>query len=259
MSDDHSRRISTGATPRPGALPREPRAALVVPIRFRYESILDFVESQSVNISRSGMFLATTEALPIGTVIDFEFGLVDGFVLLRGKGEVARASAAPRGLGVRFQNLDDASRALIDRIVDVNAREGRKPTVAPELIEAANTPAAPATAPSPLRGATAVIPGGVVLLDKDLTVQLSPVTVGYFVYNPLLNIKLGGFVVPVDAEVQLGTILSVCITDVAGGIMFQGKGKVVAKHENRLGVRLSDADKATLGKLQAEAARLTPK
>jgi len=41
-------------------------------------------------------------------------------------------------------------------------------------------------------------------------------------------------------------------------MLFSGKGKVVAKHEMRLGIRLTDADKATLNRLQAEIAKLSP-
>jgi hypothetical protein len=40
--------------------------------------------------------------------------------------------------------------------------------------------------------------------------------------------------------------------------LFTGKGKVVAKQEHRLGVRLSDVDKVVLARLQAEVARLSP-
>src|SRR5262245_29507422 len=98
---------------------RDPRAAVVAPVRYRYQSFMDFVETQSINVSRSGMFIGTEQAVPVGTVIDFEFALADGYPLLRGKAEVVRLSAAPVGIGVRFQELDEASRKLIDRIVQI--------------------------------------------------------------------------------------------------------------------------------------------
>ena len=67
--------------PFPGGT-RDPRAGVIAPVRFRYASIIDFVETQSVNISRSGMFIATSEPIAVGSVIEFEFSLADGFALL---------------------------------------------------------------------------------------------------------------------------------------------------------------------------------
>ena len=57
---------------------RDPRVAVSVPVKIRYESILDFHETQSVNISRSGMFLSCADPRPVGTIIDFELALADG-------------------------------------------------------------------------------------------------------------------------------------------------------------------------------------
>src|SRR4051812_23254554 len=135
MADDRSRKL-TGAVPAVGPpsssnhVARDPRAAVTVPVRYRYQSFIDFVETQSMNVSRSGMFIASRTSVPIGTAIDFEFSLADGFPLLRGTAEVTRISANPAGVGVRFNLLDEPSRKLIDRIVEINAEEGKRPTVA---------------------------------------------------------------------------------------------------------------------------------
>jgi uncharacterized protein (TIGR02266 family) len=235
-----------------GPTVRDPRAAVVVPIRYRYESIIDFIESQSVNVSRSGMFVTTGEPLPLGTMLDFEFTLSDGFTLLKGKAEVVRVShTPPAGLGLKFHQLDPQSQKLIERIVEVNTSEGKKPTVSMDFAPAE------ASALRNLVGATPVS-GGLVWKEKEVSVQLNPVTVSYFVYNPLLNIRLGGFVVPCERDVPLGSVFDVVITSMAGVTLIAGKGKVVAKHEKRLGIRLSDVDKAVLAKLQAEVAKLVP-
>jgi uncharacterized protein (TIGR02266 family) len=235
-----------------GTAPRDPRAPVIVPIRYRYESIIDFVETQSANVSRSGMFVTTNESLPLGTVLDFEFALSDGFCLLKGKAEVVRVShTPPRGLGLRFQQLDAPSQKLIDRIVEVNAQEGKKPTVSMDF--APNDGGGTRAGPAPSTGV-----GGVVWREGEVSIQLNPTTASYFVYNPLLNIRLGGFVVPSDREVPLGTVFSVTIASAAGPTLFAGKGKVVAKHEKRLGIRLSDVDKAVLARLQAEVTKLAP-
>jgi hypothetical protein len=280
MSDDRRKNPPTGqfprvpeATPRPVApsgsaairttqpavasgarklTPRDPRATVVVPVRYRYESIIDFHETQSANISKTGMFVVTGEVVPQYTIVEFEVSLADGFLLMKGKAEVARVSTTPpRGLGLRFVQLDDNSVRLITRIVEVNSQEGKKPTVAmdfaPDTGQSRSFQAAPGSGS-----------GGVTWRAQDLAIQLNTATVSYFVYNPLLNIRLGGFVVPADKEVPLGTLFSVSITTPAGEALFGGKGKVVAKHEKRLGIRLVDVDKAVLARLQAEVNRLVP-
>jgi uncharacterized protein (TIGR02266 family) len=283
MPDDKGRRM-TGAIPIPGEQPvrrptgsffvpesgaqrsdlqaRDPRVAVSAPVRVRYESILDFHETQSVNISRSGMFVSCADPRPVGTIIDFELALADGLSLLRGKGEVVRVTGTPvAGMGVRFRELDEEARRFLDRIVQVNEEEGRSPAVSLDFASA------PAGSPSPsltgsgrfsaLRGATTVQPG-LLVSGRDLHVKLTPATVGYFTNNPLLNIRLGGFVVPCDENVPLGAVFEVVIESFEGHSLFTGKGKVVAKQEHRLGVRLSDVDKAVLARLQAEVTRLSP-
>src|SRR4051812_45077331 len=71
-----------GGTPAAGMLPRDPRASLVIPVRYKFESFIDFVETQSMNISRSGMFVTGNESVPVGSVVEFEFSLADGFAIL---------------------------------------------------------------------------------------------------------------------------------------------------------------------------------
>jgi uncharacterized protein (TIGR02266 family) len=226
---------------------RSARAQVVVPVRCKFESIIDFVETQSVNISRTGMYLTTTEVVPVGTVLDIEVGLEDGMSLLKGKAEVVRVGTTPpHGLGVRFVELDAASQRLVDRIVEVNTQEGKRSTVP---LDFAN--------PDPARGGSGPPSGaGVTWTDTSVAIDLNVQTVSYFVYNPLLNIRLGGFVVPSEKEVSLGTVFTVSITTAAGATLFQGKGKVVAKHEKRLGIRLTEVDKTVLGRLQTEVQKL---
>jgi uncharacterized protein (TIGR02266 family) len=258
MADDRSRR-ATGAAPplggpppAPGQVARDPRAAVSVPVRYRYQSFIDFVETQSMNVSRSGMFIASKApaTVPIGTAIDFEFSLADGYQLLRGKAEVVRISTTPPGVGVRFHMLDEPSRKLIDRIVEINAEEGKRPTVALDFAE-------PQRAITNSRGQPALSPG-VEFNGRDLHVEINPGTAPYFTNNPLLNIRLGGFVVPSPEDVPLGTIYAVTIYDAQRTVLWNGRGKVVAKHEARLGIRLSEVPKDVLGRLQGEVMKAAP-
>jgi uncharacterized protein (TIGR02266 family) len=257
-------------------IPRETRIPLAAQVRLQYASILDFHESQSVNISRSGMFVVSSSPAPVGSQVEFEFALEDGLVLVRGKGEVARVTQNPPGMGVRFRELDEESRRCIARIVEVNEQEGRSPRISLDFGEATPRPAAtssatlprmaeagrPGAAPQPrgnhpLHGATRVQPG-LSVVGQDLQIRLTPLTAGYFTNNPLINIRLGGFVIPIEEEVSLGATFDVSIVDNDGMSLFAGKGKVVAKHERRIGIRLGDAPKPVMARLQAEVARLSP-
>jgi uncharacterized protein (TIGR02266 family) len=235
-----------------GQTPRDPRLAVTVPVCIRYKSILDFHDTQSVNLSRSGVFISCSDPRPVGTIVDFEFALTDGLTLFRGKGEVVRVTSTPvAGMGVRFRDLDEEARRFIDRVVLVNEQEGRRSAVPLDFVQ----DAAPSS--NPLRGATNV-QVGLSVNGREMRIRLTPLTVGYFVNNPLLNIRLGGFVVPCDENASLGALFDVAIEGLDGQALFVGKGKVVAKQEHRLGIRLSEADKAVLARLQAEIGRIGP-
>lgn len=248
---------------RPGEQPREPRVPVVAQVRLRYSSILDFYDSQSLNISRSGMFIESDKPAAVGSLVDFDFALDDGLSLLRGKGEVVRVTQTPvRGMGIRFRELDDESKRCLERIVAVNEREGRTAAVPLDFdndtrISEARAAVASSRGAQPLHGATRVQPG-LSVNGHELQIRLTPLTVGYFTNNPLINIRLGGFVIPIEDEVALGAVFEVSIVDNDGISLFHGRGKVVAKHERRVGIRLSDVDKNVLARLQAEVARLSP-
>jgi uncharacterized protein (TIGR02266 family) len=241
---------------RTGEQPRDPRISVVAHVKLRYDSILDFHESQSLNVSRSGMFLASDKPGPVGSIVEFEFALADGLSLLKGKGEVVRVTQSPiPGMGVRFREMDPDSRKCLERIVATNEREGRTSHVSLDFGDV--KPAGVGWLPNPLHGATRVQPG-LSVVGHDLQVRLTPLTVGYFTNNPLINIRLGGFVIPIDDEVSLGSGFDVAIMDNDGISLFRGKGKVVAKDGHRIGVRLAGIDKSVLVRLQAEVGKLSP-
>ena len=377
------------------------RASLVIPVSCRYESVLDFVDTQSMNISRTGMFIMTDAPPALGSRVEFEFTLADGYTLLRGLAEVVRVvtRGAVNGMGVRFIELDEANRALIDRIVTVNDEEGRNSTLnfdfsrpatasslpavrdedlaaaaareaaptpespgmtarlrGPELTgsvgagrpntagasapararEGATPPPAPraptpeapartpaATAPAPATAAPAApaatrawVPSGriqtgpaaaapssakaateaaaeaatkaatkpatmsppaperpappapqaappagdLVAYDgSTLKVTLVAATLPHFTQNPLMNVRSGSFFVPAPSEIALGTSFGVEINDGAGKTVLSAKGKVIAKQDVRIGVRIFDADRDALARLQAEVGRLAPR
>lgn len=245
-----------------GEIPRDARVPVVAQVKLRYSSILDFHDSQSLNISRTGMFLASDKPGQVGTIVEFEFALADGLSLLKGKGEVVRITQSPvPGMGVRFLKLDEDSRKCLESIVASNEREGRKPAVpldfGGEARDASPGAGSSARTAHTLHGATRIQPG-LSVDGHDLRVRLTPLTVGYFTNNPLINIRLGGFVIPIEDEVSLGAAFDVAIMDNDGISLFHGRGKVVAKDGHRIGVRLADIDKGVLARLQAEVGKLGP-
>jgi len=284
------------AGPKPPAPPAPPerraanRAGLAVPVRLRYDSVLDFVDTQSMNISRTGMFIVTDTPAPLGSTLEFEFSLSDGFVLLKGLAEVVRVASGGivAGMGLRFVDLDDAYQQVIDRIVAVNTDEGRvstlnfdfsrpatasqMPAVTEQALQAANRTSPAAVAATPPRAAVpaatpaimtaaAPAPSSTPALHLDgtrLRIVLRRDTVHHFTANPLTNARNGGFMIPTETDVPMSAVLSVEIADAAGQVLLSGKGKVLTKQDKRIGVRLFDVPKESVTRLQDAVAKLAP-
>jgi hypothetical protein len=204
------------------------------------------VETQLVNLSTSGMFVASRgPLLAIGAKVEFQFSLDDGLVVMKGKAEVVRVvqeGDGERGMGFRFVALDAETRTLVDRIVDVNSRDP-----APVPVEEEEK-------------ARQMLPGGRAVEYGHGTVRiiLSSVTAAYFTYNPLMHIGIGGCFIPAEADVPLGTGYQLDIVDLGGHLILRCKGKVAAKQERRIGIRIVDLDRAALVRLRAEIAKVGP-
>lgn len=131
-------------------------------VRLAYGSVDEFVDRFATNLSRGGVFIRTRSPKPPGTLVAFELKLATGETVVKGLGTVLWSRAedphsnppvAP-GMGVQFTDLDDASRAIIERVME--RREGRGPAVVAPRLE--GTP--PATrAPTPVIPPPAAAPG----------------------------------------------------------------------------------------------------
>jgi uncharacterized protein (TIGR02266 family) len=232
------------------------RTKMAFPVRCRYESVLDFVETQSMNISRSGMFIMTDTPAPLDSRIDFDFSLADGFTLLKGSADVMRVvTAGPvNGMGVRFVDLDAANRSLIERIVAVNEEEGRNSTVNFDF----SRPATAGSMPIVDDSSAPINQPPIFFEGRRLRLVLGPLTIHHFTQNPLLNVRSGGFFIPANEDVPLGTVFQVEIVDGDGRAIVAGSGKVVVKQELRVGIRLVDADKDGMARLRGEVGKLAP-
>ena len=91
---------------------KDTRGPVNLRIKFRSESLQQFIERYGVDVSRGGIFIRTREPLPVGTRLKLDFQLVDTAPLFQGDGTVvwirehdaSRAGVTP-GMGVRFDRL----------------------------------------------------------------------------------------------------------------------------------------------------------
>src|SRR3954471_7446390 len=148
-------------------IPRDSRRVpLETRVQFKFDRFSGFLSDFSANVSPGGMFIRTRTPQPLGTVLEFEFRLGDGFELIRGRGEVVwtraedEGPARPAGMGLRFLELSQGSKELIYRIVDHHIQQGGTPfdvtqgppdpIPSPPLAPAPPSPAVPAAAPASL-------------------------------------------------------------------------------------------------------------
>jgi molecular chaperone DnaK len=128
-------------------------------VRLSYPSLEEFVERFAVNVSRGGVFIRARDPKPVGTLLTIDLRLQGGEPVIRGEGVVRwiRAEGPPAlppqapGMGIQFTRLDEASQALIERMVASRERSGLAPgvaTPAPVAPRLARTPA-PTRAPDP--------------------------------------------------------------------------------------------------------------
>lgn len=109
------------------------RVPLEIKVTLSFEKFSGFLTEFSANISMGGMFIKTASPQPEGTQFQLEFKLSDDFKLIQGSAEVVwvrgedEGPGRPVGMGVRFLDLDEASRALIAKIVERHQAEGGQP------------------------------------------------------------------------------------------------------------------------------------
>ncbi len=99
---------------------RTERTALVV--RVDYSTVDTFFSDFTSNINEGGMFIETDAPSPIGTRVQLQFQLPGSGDPLKLEGRVVWSnppdgSTEGPGMGVEFENLDDAARARINDVV----------------------------------------------------------------------------------------------------------------------------------------------
>ena len=111
---------------------KHPRVPVNLLVRVKYEEVDEFMVHFATNVSPGGVFLQSRKPHKTGTRLRFEIRLKGGQTVLRGEGEVAwnrgpaEGEDAPQvpGMGVKFLALDEASKALIKKILEI--KTGKK-------------------------------------------------------------------------------------------------------------------------------------
>ncbi|MGB5809734.1 MAG: TIGR02266 family protein, partial [Polyangiales bacterium] len=110
---------------------KDKRTLLSLKIRYKSATLEDFIERNSGDISRGGVFIKAKKPLDVGTLLKFEFLLQDQSSLIHGVGRVvwrrdpeSADAENPAGMGIKFIKMDPDSRALVQRIVEERAEPG---------------------------------------------------------------------------------------------------------------------------------------
>ena len=128
------------------------RKAVGLLVKLKYSGVDEFAERYATNLSDGGMFIRSREPKPVGTELKFRVEIANGERVLQGTGVVRWVrspddpSGAP-GMGVQFETLDEASRALVDRML-ASGEASRPPSVAPAIAPAQAQPKFPAAPPA---------------------------------------------------------------------------------------------------------------
>ena len=81
-----------------------------------------------VNVSRGGLFIATSEPLPMGTILRLQIRIEESSEILDVTGEVASHNAGPGlmteelGMGVRFVRLTPEEEKAVDNLYERSLR-----------------------------------------------------------------------------------------------------------------------------------------
>ncbi len=146
--------------------PQQARKAVSLTVKLAHRGIDEFVEKYATNISVGGLFIRTREPQPLGTVVHFKIEIANGQRMLQGTAVVKwirgpTDPAGPAGMGLEFKELDEASHAVVKRILAGNAPA---PAGAPPKIPAAMPSIAPlvppASAPRPSKAVASIAPVG---------------------------------------------------------------------------------------------------
>ncbi|RKG71716.1 TIGR02266 family protein, partial [Corallococcus exercitus] len=133
-------------------------------VKLKHESVGSFTEEFATNISPGGMFIRSRTPQPVGTPVRFEVQIANGVRVLQGTATVrwvrdVNDPAGPPGMGLAFEDLDTASRALVDLMLQRRPGTGAAPPAAP--LPSIAPAVAPGIAPAVAPGIAPVVAPGI--------------------------------------------------------------------------------------------------
>ena len=112
---------STQTATRPETARAYPRASVSLDIGLTSEH--NFWSGLTMNISEGGVFVATHQSVPVGTLLSLSLTIPDGYPAIVALGEVCWTRPyggdddVPPGIGVRFVDVADADLSRVRRFV----------------------------------------------------------------------------------------------------------------------------------------------
>ena len=93
-----------------------------VTINKEFESFDAFIQEYVTNISKTGVFIKSTQPLAVGTRVNLRFTVImEDIETIEGVGEVVRVESDPPGMGVLFRELSGYSKDLIEKLLTKRA------------------------------------------------------------------------------------------------------------------------------------------
>jgi len=100
-----------------------PRAALRVPLRFRFGPAGPFIEGEAIDLSATGLFVPLERPPRVGTMVHLELTLAGRPGPVECFGRVARVGAdggGRSGMGIQLVSVDAEATELIERLVEAS-------------------------------------------------------------------------------------------------------------------------------------------
>lgn len=108
---------------------RHTRVAVPLLVQYRFGALEEPHFDYALNVSQSGLFIATDAQRPVGTKVFIQLTTRDGAHFLQGEGTVVRA--AEGGSAIELTGFDDEARAvledLVQKVLEDSAPVARKP------------------------------------------------------------------------------------------------------------------------------------
>ena len=94
---------------------RHPRVSVPLLVQYRYGALEEPRIDYALNVSQSGLFIATDEQRPPGTRVFVQLTTRDGVHFLQGEGQVIWSQEG--GYAIELVGFDEAARAILDGLV----------------------------------------------------------------------------------------------------------------------------------------------